>query len=87
MCAYVPPAAFSYSRWALELATIIEYAGLDITWQHLAIFKLAQVVRTLLVHGRVTASEGRGCSCATGWSTNGGGGLEQGTEKGHRHGT
>ena len=36
----------SYSRWAVELGTIVQYSGLDPAWQHLAMFKLVQLVRT-----------------------------------------
>ena len=38
-------AGMSYSRWAVELGAAVEYAGLDAPWQHLAMFKLAQLVR------------------------------------------
>jgi hypothetical protein len=37
-------AGLSYSRWAVELGTLVQYAGLDADWQHLALFKLAQMV-------------------------------------------
>lgn len=44
LCVYAR-AGLSYSRWAVELGTLVQYAGLDADWQHLALFKLAQMVR------------------------------------------
>ena len=45
-------AALSYSRWAMEMLTVVEYAGLDPSRQHLAMFQLAQMVRTNLLVSR-----------------------------------
>jgi hypothetical protein len=41
-------AALGLGRWAVELATIAEYAGLDSAMQHLAMFKMAQLVSDAL---------------------------------------
>ena len=41
-------AALGLGRWAVELATIAEYSGLDNAMQHLATFKLAQLVSDAL---------------------------------------
>ena len=41
-------AALGLGRWAVELATIAEYAGLDNAMQHLAMFKMAQLVSDTL---------------------------------------
>ena len=41
-------AALGLGRWAVELLTIAEYSGLDNATQHLAMFKMAQLVRTPL---------------------------------------
>ena len=38
-------AALGLGRWSVELLTIAEYSGLDNAMQHLAMFKLAQLVR------------------------------------------
>lgn len=42
-------AGLSYTRWGVELATAVEYAGFDNAWQHLAMFKLAQIVSSPLI--------------------------------------
>ena len=34
----------------MELGTLVQYAGLDADWQHLALFKLAQMVRLPTLH-------------------------------------
>ena len=39
-------AALGLGRWSVELLTIAEYSGLDNAMQHLAMYKLAQLVRT-----------------------------------------
>lgn len=44
-CGVRVAAALSYSRWAMEMLTVVEYAGLDSSRQHLAMFQLAQMVR------------------------------------------
>ncbi len=37
-------AALGMGRWAVELSAIAEYSGLDNAMQHLAMFKMAQLV-------------------------------------------
>ena len=42
-------AALGLGRWSVELLTIAEYSGLDNAMQHLAMYKLAQLVRTAFI--------------------------------------
>lgn len=46
------------------MATVVEYAGLDPSWQHLAMFKLAQMVCTLCLLLAQSTSPARAASCA-----------------------